>query len=311
MSVISNIKATAVAKGGRGLLQLRRVSPEILTVVGVAGVVATAVLASRATLKLEDTVDELNFEVDRIKRNEESAIELGHDKDEHFKRQLLKAYVKGYSSIGKLYAPAGTVGLVSIAAMIGAQGIMHQRNVGLLAAYKAVETGWAQYRKRVVDEYGEEVDRNFRTGLRAVEQKGEDGKKEVAMVYDKTLDPKTDYARIFGQDNLHWRENPDSNLHFLRSVQNYANDRLQSVGHVTLNEVYKDLGMELSSAGAVVGWVKDNREGDNYIDFGIYDNDNIRRGAQIDGTEGHILVDFNVDGVIYDLIDQVNERKKG
>jgi hypothetical protein len=87
---------------------------------------------------------------------------------------------------------------------------------------------------------------------------------------------------------------------FIRSQQNYANDLLNARGHVFLNEVYDMLGIERTSAGAVVGWVRGN--GDNEIDFGVLND--LHSGQRfINGDERSVLLDFNVDGVVYDLIE--------
>ena len=63
------------------------------------------------------------------------------------------------------------------------------------------------------------------------------------------------------------------------------------------------LGLERSSAGQVVGWVMNN-DGDNYIDFGMFEASSSRF---VNGTERSVLLDFNVDGVIYDKIQENNE----
>ena len=81
-----------------------------------------------------------------------------------------------------------------------------------------------------------------------------------------------------------------------------ANDRLNAKGFVFLNDVYKDLGLEQIPAGQAVGWYKNNkRGGDNFVDFGIFENPD-RFNDFMAGREGSIWLDFNVDGVIYDLI---------
>ena len=108
------------------------------------------------------------------------------------------------------------------------------------------------------------------------------------------------YARFFDEGCEQWSKNPEYNLMFLRSQQNYYNDMLKSRGHVFLNEVYDALGIPRTQAGAVVGWmISDN--GDNFIDFGVFDGDRPRARDFVNGYERSILLDFNVDGVIYDL----------
>lgn len=90
-------------------------------------------------------------------------------------------------------------------------------------------------------------------------------------------------------------------------VQNQMNDKLKARGHVFLNEVYDALGFDRSEAGRLVGWVwnKDNtamEAGDGYIDFSIFDGSDYAKRAFVNGDERFILLDFNIDGMIYDLI---------
>ena len=111
------------------------------------------------------------------------------------------------------------------------------------------------------------------------------------------------YARYFDECNPNWTKDPEQNRYFITCVQNMLNDRLRSVGHVFLNEAYEALGFKHSSAGAVVGWVYDPADGkDNYIDFNIFDEESFSKREFVNGYERSILLDFNVDGVIYDLI---------
>ncbi len=77
-------------------------------------------------------------------------------------------------------------------------------------------------------------------------------------------------------------------------------------GYIFLNEIYEDLGFESTETGNVVGWLLGN--GDSHVDFGIF------RGDQtidfVNGREATILLDFNVDGSILSLIDQIDQSKK-
>ena len=117
------------------------------------------------------------------------------------------------------------------------------------------------------------------------------------------MDEYSEYARFYDCGNEGWTKDPEYNLMFLRQQQNYANEKLKVNGHLFLNEVYDMLGIPRSKAGQVVGWIYDekNPNGDNFVDFGIYDNKDGNRRF-VNGYEATILLDFNVDGVIYDLI---------
>jgi hypothetical protein len=202
-----------------------------------------------------------------------------------------------------LYAPAIACGALSIGALAGSHRVLTKRNLALTAAYSAVEKGFNDYRTRVVEEFGEDKDRELRYGTdtEKITTEGKDGKtktKEVKIVGPNSASV---YARFFDEYCKNWKRQPEYNLLFLQCQQNYANDLLQSRGHIFLNEVYDMIGIDRSKAGAVVGWVI-SKDGDNFVDFGIFDGDNPKARDFVNGREGSILLDFNVDGVIYDKI---------
>lgn len=274
---------------GRSILQLKKYAPEILTTVGVVGVVTAGVLASKATLSLEHVVDD---NANRVKWTKES-IENGDDQP----RALTGAYIRNVGNIVKLYGPSVTLGAASIACIIGAHGIMRKRNVALVAAYKTLETAYSAYRERVVEAIGEDKERDIYLGLREETIEDDKGKKtKVKVLGDPTVH--SPYARFFDEHNVNWESNSEYNLFFLRAQQSYWTDMLRARGHVFLNEVYDSIGLEHSSAGAVVGWIL-SEEGDGYVDFGIYE---ARNRDFVNGNERSILLDFNVDGTIFDKI---------
>lgn len=292
------IKSAGVKTLGRSALLLKKHSPEILTGVGIVGVVAASVMASRATLKLESTVEKIQIGKDVAHSMLEDEMFPEYDKERHTK-EVAKVYVHGALDLGKLYGPSITLGVSSIACIIAAHGIMRRRNVALVAAYKAVETSFSEYRKRVIAELGEEKEQDIRIGRQEVTEIDENGKKKKVT----KVDPNgiSAYARFFDEYSENWSKTPEYNLLFLKAQQNYANDLLHARGHVFLNEVYDMIGIPRSQAGQVVGWVI-SKDGDNFIDFGVYDFNNAGSHLFVNGHEQSILLDFNVDGVIYDLI---------
>lgn len=292
------IKSAGVKTLGRSALLLKKHSPEILTAVGIAGVVTASVMASRATLKLEPVVDKIHNGKDYSKSMLEDEHFPEYTKEVHTK-EIAKVYVHGAIDLGKLYGPSVTLGVSSIACIIAAHGIMRRRNVALVAAYKAVETSFAEYRKRVIAEVGEEKEQDIRIGRQEVIEIDENGKKKKMT----RVDPNSisAYARFFDEYSENWSKTPEYNLLFLKAQQNYANDLLKARGHIFLNEVYDMIGIPRTQAGQVVGWVI-SKNGDNFIDFGVYDFNNEGSHLFVNGHEQSILLDFNVDGVIYDLI---------
>ncbi len=112
------------------------------------------------------------------------------------------------------------------------------------------------------------------------------------------------YSIVFDDGNEGWDPDPERTKFFLIQQQNWANERLKAKGHLFLNEVYDMLGARRTKAGAQVGWMYDEKNvvGDNYVDFGIFDTRRSKARDFVNGYEKVIVLDFNVDGYILDLI---------
>jgi hypothetical protein len=219
--------------------------------------------------------------------------------EEDAKKDGITNRVQTAVKITKLYAPAFVVGVISIGALTGSHVILSRRNVAVTAAYAALDKGFRGYRERVVGEFGKEKDQEFLYGVTEHEI-AVDTDEGVAVRTVKKLGNGSIYARVFDQYNKNWQKTPSYNQMFIQSQQNYANDLLRARGHVFLNEIYDMLGMERSKEGAVVGWVKGH--GDDYITFGVFENDTYMGQQFVNGSERSIWLDFNVDGIIYNLI---------
>lgn len=302
-----NIKSAANAltrKVGRQALVAKKHSPKVMFALGVVGVGATVVLACKATLKAEEVLDEIQSDLDRIETAKAANIPSYTERE--YKKDLVTAYTKGVLKFGKLYGPSLLVGIASIAALTGSHVVLNNRLTGVTAAYAALDKGFRAYRERVVNEFGEEKDREFRHGAveREIVVETEQGP-EVTKIKEAGSTPGYSiYAKVFDKNSRNWDQRPEYNLIFLRAQQNYANDQLKANGHLLLNDVYESLGMPRTKEGCVVGWVLDNpRGGDNYVDFGIWsDKDMDRFLSFMTDRNGAIWIDPNVDGVVYDLI---------
>ena len=310
----SNAIQTAKFAIGRGGLVLKKYSPEILTAAGVIGTVGSTVLACKATLKVEDILDEAKKKSNLINAVHDGEIEVDAEyTDKDYSKDLLVNRTQTAVKLIKLYGPAISLGALSIAAILGGQHILRKRNVAVMAAYKLCEESFNNYRSRVKEELGEDKDRQFYYGITEEtvkdKVKSKDGKtKTITKKVEKAPDHLySQYARFFDEANINWDKSPEQNMYFLKMVQNQMNDKLKARGHVFLNEVYDALGFDRSEAGQLVGWVwnKDNtamEAGDGYIDFGIFDGNDYAKRAFVNGDERSILLDFNIDGMIYDLI---------
>lgn len=309
------MKTQIVSKASRFFnnagLQLKKHSPEILLVAGIAGTVASTVLACKATTKAGKILEEKNHMIEQIHTCvEREDIEYTV---EDSKKDLTITYAQTGVKLLKLYAPAIALGTLSIVSIVAGHNILKKRTVALAAAYAVVDKGFKDYRKNVVSRFGEEIDKELRYNIKAkeieVETTDEKGKKKtkkeiVNILPEGELAQYSEYARFFDATSAHFEKDPELNLMFLRRQQDWANEVLRSRGHLFLNEVYDMLNIQRTKAGQVVGWIYDekNPNGDNYVDFGIYNTNSEAARRFVNGLEYNILLDFNVDGVIYDLI---------
>lgn len=284
-------------------------SPRILFVGGVVGMVGSTVLACRATLKLEEVLDDVEQQkrqAQSVKGHVDSPNYNGEAtySDNELRKDLTIINLRGVGTIAKLYAPSILLGAASIAALTKSHNLLQDRNLAITAAYATLDGAFRKYRERVVERYGEEADREMVYESETVDLIDEETGKIVTI--NRAIDaPGSAYARFFDQfSSRNFSQDPDVNLVFLHSVQNQVNDRLMTRGHVFLNEVYDALGLEHTKAGAVTGWRWNKDSGDNYIDFGIWNDRSEVINDFFNGREGSLLLDFNVDGMIYDKLEE-------
>jgi hypothetical protein len=296
------LPASVATKFGRPLLHLKKSSPKLMFAGGIVAGLSSTVLACRATLKVSDVL----AGAEELKEK----AQVLHDADPEgydikaFSKDLTVIKVKTILTLTKMYSPAAGLAVISVALLTGSHVTLTKRNASLSAAYASVDQAFSKYRERVRDQLGDEVDRDLRYGTRVVSEtvEGDDGKKKVVKKTRVGEGEPSQYARFFDELCPDFKRNPEYNMIFLKAQQNFLNDMLQARGHVFLNEVYDALGIPRTGAGAVVGWVH-GKGGDDYIDFGIFDDKTNERVRDfVNGREDAILLDFNVDGEIYRLI---------
>lgn len=287
---------------------LKKHSPEILVVTGIVGTVASAVLACKATTKLDQVLEKAKEDIEAVHYAAEhpEVAELPCEEE----KALSVVYAKTGLELVKLYAPAVALGVASITSILAGHKILNTRYAATAAAYAAVDQGFKEYRGRVIERFGKELDRELKYNIKAQEIEktvvNEDGSetttKETVEIFDpNNLSP---YSKIFDELNPNYQKNAEDNLFFLRRQQEYLNDRLKEKGFLTLNDVYEALGFDKTKAGMVVGWVYDEKHpvGDNFIDFGLYNTKNPSARDFVNGRERAVVIDFNVDGDIYSLM---------
>lgn len=305
--------------------KIQKHSPEILIVAGVTGVVASAVLACRATLKVDAVVEDTKAKINKINvATEKGVTEAGQEYTaEDGKKDLSIVYAQTGVKFLKLYGLPVALGTLSLASIIASHNILSKRNAALAAAYAAVDTSFKTYRDRVIERFGEGLDKELKYNVKPKEIEetvvDEKGKEKKVTVLKNYVDPTdvSEYARFFEKYtrdekgnviiNRCWEENNEYNLLFLKAQQQYANDLLRSKGRLFLNEVYEMLGLPRSKAGQIMGWVYDSDAqseddyGDHYVDFGILASSENYSDFIYNDNEG-ILLDFNVDGNVWDLL---------
>lgn len=295
--------------------KLKKHSPELLLGAGIVGIVASGVMACKASTKVGAIMEQNKKTVNTI--HEVLADPEKYTTEPYTKEDAKKDLTITYSQTGlqlvKLYAPSVVLGLASIGCILASHNIIHKRNIALAAAYTAVDTSFKEYRGRVIERFGKELDRELKYNIKAKEVEetvvNEDGTestvKKTVEVAD--LSPKGSmYARFFDETSSAWQRNAEYNHFFLTQQQNYANELLQRKGYLFLNDVYEMLGLQKSQAGQAVGWVYDKNcpYGDNLVDFGIYDVYDEQKRRFVNGYERSILLDFNVDGDIRHIFEQ-------
>lgn len=306
----TEIIATLTRTFNRTGLKIKKHSPEILIATGTVGIVASTVMACKATLKVEEIVDEAKEKIDTIHQVSADPTMAEKYSEEDGKKDLAIVYTQTAVKFIKLYGPSVTIGMASLACMIGSNHILNKRNAALAAAYAAVDKSFKEYRGRVIERFGKQMDRELRYNIKAqeIEETTVDanGKETITKKTVDVMDPNSysQYAIVFDDSNEGWDPDPERSKYFLIQQQNWANERLKSRGHLFLNEVYDMLGAKRTKAGAQVGWVYDekNCEGDNFVDFGIFDTNSPKARDFVNGIEKVIVLDFNVDGYILDMI---------
>lgn len=295
-----------LAKLGTTGLALKKHAPDILLATGIVSVGGGVVMACKATIKAETVMAERHAKLETVKE----ALEGQTSGDVAYSEKEAEEDVKLINAqtaieVVKLYIPAGGLLMLGILNIVAAHNVQKNRLAALAAGYNGLLMSFAEYRKRVVDEQGEDKDLEYLYGTvdaEVLDVKTVKGKEKEEIVPVKAFDKNglSIYARVFDDANNEWTKDPTYNLHFLKSQQTVANQIFKDRGYIFLNEVYTMLGFDPVPFGQLVGWMKGI--GDDFVDFGIYDERNREARDFVNAREKCIWLDFNVDGVIYEMI---------
>ena len=209
----------------------RKHSPEILTGVGIAGMISTTVLAVRATPKALMLIEE--------KKREKK---FAGEQPELTKVEIIK-------TAWKPYIPAAVTGVASVACLVGASSVNARRNAALAAAYALSETTLADYKEKVVETIGEKKAQEVKDAIAKDQIEKNPPSKSTVIATDKgeTLCYDSISGRYFKSD-----------IEYIRRAVNNLNERLLFDTHVSLNEYYDEIGLEeIFPMGEDLGWTVD------------------------------------------------------
>lgn len=293
--------------------QLQKKSPELLIVTGIAGIIVGTVMACKATIKAQEVAEKAQETIDDIHEIEEKGITKAGNpySADNAKKDLTAAYVQTGIAYVKLYAPAVAVGIASVSCILVSHKMMKQRMAAVAAALSATDKAFKDYRDRIMERFGEQVEKELRYNIKAKEVKqtviDEDGKEKKVKVPVNVpaiegWDPSqySPYARVFDETHPQWTKDPEMNQFYLKARQSQATDMLRTRGHLFLNEVYDMMGFPRTKAGAVVGWLYDPKRpelGDTYVDFLMQEVHELDGNDVVTNTH-YFILDFNVVGDI-------------
>lgn len=287
----------------RSVLKVRKNSPTILVVAGVVGLGVTAVLAAKATPRASVVVNEhkaQRVQIGDVPKKNTVSKEARKD----VQVQVLELYYNTGLELTKVYGPTLVVGTLSACSVLYGHKILQGRHVATLTAYSGLTEQFAAYRGRVRQTLGEKAEREIFNGAHGeyVEDPNHPGEYKLQPVYpDGDLTP-TSTQVWFDDKNAYYKLDPEINKMHLNAVQEHMNQKLNVYGHVFLNEVKDALALPRTADGQMLGWVYGAGTGDNFIDFGHLSNTDPATDEFRQGLRPDVLLNFNVDGVVYDLI---------
>lgn len=254
---------TEAAKGcvKTGAVVVKAHAPEILIVGGIAGFGGTIYGAIKATNTTHDILDEKEDALMALDDAEKSGFVYPGARDRINRTARWK--------IVKAYLPVGTLAVGSVIMILGGYKIINGRYVGMIGAYKMLESQFGRYRGNVIDEYGNEVDWRMLNNVKKEEMeaalKEREDNKEIEADNKKKLigktKPKTKYqditSQIFDNHSVRWKNywNAEMMLDYLEIKENQLTDKLRIQRVLFDNDILDDLGLPKTAEGQLLGKV--------------------------------------------------------
>lgn len=249
----------ALSKIGRAAKQH---SPELLAGAGVVGIIGTIILACRATIKAQEVIQEHNEIMEKVRNCPESEEYTEEDR----KKDTVAMYTRTTLGVVKEFAPAIILGVFSVGSLLMSNKILKKRNVALAAAYAAVDKAFREYRERVKERFGDEIENDILLGIeeKTVEVTDENGKKhkEKRRVANA---PESPFVMYFTKENaksILVAGNTIDPLYFanwISKMEGLANQQLKCSPILTYqwNQARELLGFKPVSEGIANGWTYD------------------------------------------------------
>lgn len=297
--------------GGKVGMKVKKASPELLIIGGVACVIGGTVLACKATKKVDDILEESENTISQINdaQDLEDEAEDAAELESLIKKEIIKEKISCAGKIVASYAPAAALMTTGVAMIFTSHGIMKQRQATILAAYNAVDTAFRKYRERILaEEDGKERDFYYMTGKtrKQLEEELDGDEALIADVNDRAEDivaldhPFGPYTFVFSRNTSDfWEGHGLSNLSTLRQAEQWGTDQIRLNGYVFLNDILKRLGMKETRIGQLAGWMKGY--GDDYVDFGLAD-DYRAADVDIDIMKKPIVLNMNCCGSVWEML---------
>lgn len=305
LNIINKIGRSA----NKVLFSIKKHSPELLVFGGFVAGVGALYTACTATLKVDGVIDETKEKIDKIHEAVNNGItQAGEEYSvEDSKKDLTRVYLQTGVKLVKLYGPTIVLGVVSGTSILAGYNILNKRYAASAAAYAAVEKTFKEYRGRVVERFGEDLDHELRYNVKAseIEETVIDGKGKEKKVKNNinVIDPSTlgAYEFIFDKTNPYWDNTMEYNVMFVNARLNFLTDRLRATKEcIFMNDGLKEIGMPITQEGQLMGWRFDkHREWrDNIVNYVL--REVYRPNAEIEGEyEKVLLIEFIVDGNVW------------
>lgn len=304
--LFTRTRNAVTSRVGKAGLVLEKYSPEIKLVTGIvcfAGAVGFAYKAGTKTAGIMKRYEENISLIQSYEENPEKMKAAGID-ETGLEQARFAAKVDLAKDLLKEVAPVAICSALSLACIVSSNNTLKRRYLGAVAAFNAATEAFDKYRINVKDRFGDDVDWELKNGIvKSVETKevtDEKGKTKTEEQIIAKRDPNrvSDHAVWFEEGNPNWDPYRKFNVMFLKGQQQIATDILNARGRLFLNEVRESIGLKPVPEGQLLGWIKKPGE-IAYVDFGLYDE---RNADFINGNADKVLLDFNLDGIIWDLI---------